>query len=235
MIQIDKKQLITIITGFIIFIALVIIVSIVFIINQNSNQIIIGNYDKYTKSLPQDRRLAINTQLYNILKSSSPDKDININDAVIRKGSYTETYNESEKTYSSTFIIDIPSIKQSYIVIFIWSKDAKTILKGDNLKFGCLTKDQLIYGDFNCSKILKIPIISTDPILQYVPYTDDSSGITYKIDAHMNNGALEYLSIFFNACSTDVIEIFKTEALNWIKSKSINPDNYIIKYSSLCD
>lgn len=234
MIQIEKKRLITIIGVFIIFISLVAIISVVFVVNQKSNQIIIGNYDEYTKSLPKDRRLAINTQLYNLIKSSSPDKDIDINDAVIRKGSYTETFNELENTYSSTFIIDISSIKQSYMVLFNWSKNTNVILKGDNLKFSCLPKDKLIYGEFNCSEILKIPVISTDPILQYVPYTDDSSGIKYKISAHINNGVLEYLSIFFNTCSSYSIEIYKKEALDWIRSKNLNPDDYTIKYSSVC-
>ena len=232
MIRIDKKRLATIV---VMFILMAVIISLVFIFRQNSNQIAIGNYDKYIKSLPKERRLLINTQLYNIIKSSSPDKEIKINDAIIREGSYTETFNESEKTYSSTLIIDIPSIKQSYRAIFNWSKDTNVTLKGDSLKFGCLPKDQLIYDDFNCSKILNIPVINTDPILLYVPYTDDSSGIKYKISAHINNSVIEYLSIFLNTCSSYSKEKYKAEALDWIRSKNINPDNYTIKYSSVCD
>lgn len=235
MIQIDKKRLNTIIAIFIVLVLLGIIVYVVFVNKQNNDQIVIRNYDKYIKTLPQERRSLINTQLYNVIKSSSPDKEIKIDDAVIREESYTETFNELEKTYSSTLIIDIPSIKQSYRAIFNWSIDGSVVLKGDGLKFGCLPKDQLIYGDFNCSKVLNLPVINTDPILQYVPYTDDSSGIKYKISAHMNNGVIEYLSIFFNTCASYSKEKYKTEALNWIRSKNIDPDKYTIKYSSVCD
>jgi hypothetical protein len=78
-------------------------------------------------------------------------------------------------------------------------------------------------------------LTSKYPILQYIPYTDSSNGNNYKIDVQMNNNNLEYLTIFFNTCSSDSIDLYKIEALAWIKSKNINPDDYTIKYTNLCD
>jgi len=71
------------------------------------------------------------------------------------------------------------------------------------------------------------------PILQYIPYTDTVNG-NYKIDAQIGD-SLEYLIISPNTCDSNYIEAFKAEALNWIKSKGINPDDYIIKYNNLCE
>jgi len=77
-------------------------------------------------------------------------------------------------------------------------------------------------------------LASKNPILQYIPYTEDSNGVKYKIDAQITNNDLEYLIISFNTCSAQSIETYKTEALNWIKTKGIDPSIYNIKYSDLC-
>lgn len=77
--------------------------------------------------------------------------------------------------------------------------------------------------------------LSKYPILQYLPYTEPTSGNAYTIDAQITGNNLDYLSIHFNTCSPGSIDIYKTEALNWIRSKNANPDDYVIKYSNLCD
>lgn len=76
-------------------------------------------------------------------------------------------------------------------------------------------------------------LVTKYPILQYIPYIDNLNG-NYKIDAQIGDD-LEYLIIYPNTCDPNYIESYKTEALNWIKSKNINPDDYIIKYKNLCD
>jgi hypothetical protein len=207
----------------------------IFTSQQNGSQIAIGNYDKYVKSLPQDRRAAINKALYGVIKSGLQNKKINVDDAIIREGSYTEVFNSSEKTYSSTFIVDIASIKQSYKVLFTWSKDAKIVLRGDNLKFDCLSKDQLIYGDFKCSEILGLPTSSNDPILQYLPYSTFNYTIALSPVANEKVG-LDIRIFLYSSDTRDgnrdqSIDRYKNEAINWIKSKGLDVNNYLITYT----
>lgn len=217
-----------------IILIVIIIISVIYTVKQNSSQVVIGNYDKFIKSLPQDRKLAINSTLSNIIKSSSSDIKISTSSATIREKSYTEVYNKSEKTYSSTFIVDIPDIKQSYKVLFIWSKDSSVVLKGDDLIFSCLTKEQLIYGNFNCSKILNTPELNSDPILQFLPYSTFNYTITVgpisNAKMGLNINIYLYLSDTRDGNGDKAIDQYKNEAINWIKLKNLNIDNYSINY-----
>jgi hypothetical protein len=234
MISLNKKPIIVAVIIFTLFVILPIIIT-VLTSGQINNQIIIGNYDKYVKSLPQDRRTAINEALYNIVKSSPASKKADVvKDAVIREGSYTESYNKSSNIYSSTFIVDIASIKQSYKVIFSWSKNANTVLNGDVLRFDCLPKDQLKYGDFKCNEILNIPTISSDPILQYLPYSTFNYKITIASTAdkkiRLNIRIYLYSSDISNGNSDQAIDQYKKESTAWIQSKGLNINNYSIDY-----
>lgn len=226
MINLNNKRLVVVTA----IAAIVIIVSIIMVLfaRQTDKQIIIKNYDEYAKLLPQDRRDAINKALYNIVKS-------NANDAAIRKDSYTETYDDSNKIYSSTFIVDIASVKQSYKIIFTWSKDNNFVLKGDNLRFDCLTQDQLIYGDFNCSEVLNIPKISNDPVLDYLPYSNfhytitlnDSTGNKVELDARI----FIYSSDTRGSSKEQAVKKYKAEIASWFTSKGLDINNYIINYT----
>ncbi|MDR2336856.1 MAG: hypothetical protein LBE03_02005 [Candidatus Nomurabacteria bacterium] len=71
------------------------------------------------------------------------------------------------------------------------------------------------------------------PILNYIPYTNESGGLKYTITPEYD----ESLKIFIklNTCSTYSSEIYKAEALGWIKSKGFNPDDFDIEYSLLCN
>lgn len=74
------------------------------------------------------------------------------------------------------------------------------------------------------------------PILKYIPYSNSVNNIfIYKIDTQFDsNNNLEYINILLNTCSTSSINQYKTNALDWIKSKGINPSDYVIKYSTPC-
>ncbi|MDR0979870.1 MAG: PEGA domain-containing protein [Candidatus Nomurabacteria bacterium] len=73
----------------------------------------------------------------------------------------------------------------------------------------------------------------SDPIMKILPYTDMSSGVTFVVEASYNNG-IELL-IRLNTCSDEAAEIYKNKALLWIAGQGFRPENYPIKYMTLCD
>lgn len=78
-------------------------------------------------------------------------------------------------------------------------------------------------------------ILKKYPLIQYLPYSYQSNGLIYKITPEFSTNNLKYIKIFINTCSISSMSQYKTNALDWIKSKSINPSDYIIKYSTPCN
>lgn len=228
--MINKKQIIILVTSFICLIGLL---SAIYIIQNNSNQISINNYDKYLKNLPNDRKTDINRAIYSQIRYLDKLQDYK-NDTNIRSNSYSEKYNKSSFIYQSSFIIDIPSLKISYRIGLSWTKKSNIELSGSNLSFSCVEKSEIIYKDFNCRKSLNLPDITDDKILNYLPYSVSNYSIIIK--SNTPSGISLYIDIFLDLADTEnnktetSIAKYKTAALNWIKSKNLNPNSYIVNY-----
>jgi len=167
---------------------------------------------------PSDSKILINNKQYiNGTYKIKPGKysvNISKNDFTSYSGNITTEKDKTTKLYQAIFQSDgsyswyISHNKDDILLTTIGDKETESIQES---------------------------LVNKYPILKYIPYTEQSNGIKYKIDIQMNNNELTYVSIYFNTCSSSVSEIYKTEALNWIKFKGINPDDYVIKYSSLCN
>lgn len=235
--QLGKKQKYIIIS--ICFVILAIFISLFFIkpVSKYGNGVSVNNYDKYTPNLPTDRRDSINTALYKITKSNLNNKDINIKDAVIRKEFVEYNYNKSTDINSGSFIVDMQSIKQSYLISYEWSSDNNNVnLSGYSAVATCLPVDKLIYGIFNCVDSFSGSVnnIKRDPILNYLPY----STFNYVITANMNSknkvdlvaNIILYSSDTRDGNRDNSISKYETEITNWINSKGLNPNDYFIDY-----
>ena len=81
-----------------------------------------------------------------------------VTDAVIRDGSYRQQITDTEHMiYETTFIIDIPSLKQSYSVIDKYSPlpMEESGLTDYTTLVLCPDADDLIYGEFQCTDRVK--------------------------------------------------------------------------------
>ena len=126
-----NKKLITTIS---IFVSIVLLLSGVFIIytlrNPYGQGVSIRNLSNYTdlNSSNKDSIDIIKNNLYEQISRniypSSYDKVKNISDAIVRNDSFTQEYNKDSKIYSVEFIVDIESVKQSYLVNYQWSDDS---------------------------------------------------------------------------------------------------------------
>jgi hypothetical protein len=117
----------------------------------------INNPGKLVENLPDSRIKLIEGVLSDTVKMNvSSGTDINVSDAVIRDGTYRQTLsNPSKQVYLTAFIVDIPSLKQSYRVEDYYSPLPAEVsgLYDYANPISCLDEKELIYGDFNCTEI----------------------------------------------------------------------------------
>ena len=72
----------------------------------------------------------------------------------------------------------------------------------------------------------------SDPLIALLPYSEDSHGLIYIIEASYNDGIK--LLIRLNTCSITSAAIYKEQALEWVRTQGFNPDDYQIEYITLC-
>lgn len=122
-------------------------------LNGSDNTVItISNVYDYVTNLPASEVEAIDEQLtYTAIDNGVQGV---IDDAVVRDGSYQQSIIDYDKMiYRTTFIVDLPSQKQSYVVDDRYSPlpPEQTGLVDYTTLVLCPDKSQLIYGEFNCT------------------------------------------------------------------------------------
>jgi hypothetical protein len=235
--ELSPKQKIIIISLGFIFISILLLLFLFKPDKKYGDEININNYDKYISNLPADRRSAINSNLYKIIKNNSKTGDPTAKDATIRDKSVKYNYDKSTDINYGSFIVDIKNIKQSYLISYEWSTDENNInLSGYTVMAECLESSKLIYGDFDCKDDFTNSNIKNDrnPILDYLPY----STFNYTITANINNDNKIDLNVDIILYSSDTrdgnrdisINKYMAEVVDWIKSKNLDPANYNINY-----
>ena len=204
--------------------------------NQFGKFITIQNYSAKINNMPGSVRDATESYLYNVVVMNV-DESVNaskISDAKIREDSNTQDY--SRNVYTGSYIVDIESIKQSYGVTYTYSQD-ESELGGNPIVVSCLPKEDLIYGEFKCTDIVSKQEAPNQDIMRYLPYENFS----YKITPDATQGDTLVLVVKFdipqsdlkgNAASrAEVIAMYKKEVTDWILSKGVDPDKYILQYN----
>jgi uncharacterized protein YxeA len=239
----SRKKILIFAGIFVVCIAVIIALAIIFQgkpQNQFGNLIRIHNYDQKVKNVSSDMRDATESYLYNIVKEnkeSSFDAST-VDDARIRDNSESQDFSKSENVYSGEFIVDMESIRQSYRVQYSYSSDENNIHVGGNpVVISCLDEDQLKYGAFDCKDFVSGQAASYDSILQHLPFQNFS----YRITPDSTQGDVLVLKVQLTIPDSDlkgdtasrlaVIDTYKQEVLDWIRSKGANPDDYTITYN----
>lgn len=205
--------------------------------NKNNKEIQINNYDALIPDLPADRKKALDITLYNVVKNNLKTENFNINDATIRDGSVISEFDKSANIHTGSFIVDLPSIEQSYKATYIWSADKNNInAVGYTATIACLPTDKLVYGNFDCVDDFSHSKIKAerDPILNSLPYSTFNYSITADNDSGkigLNIDIFLYLADTRDGGRDASIKQYESDALDWIKSKKLNPDDYTIKYT----
>ncbi len=200
------------------------------------NGVAIQNFDKLVKNLPKERKDAVFAALYEVVKLNNSGEVPDITDAIIREGSEVQTP-AGPRQYSGSFIVDIASLRQSYLVQYAYSPDANDhFMTGYPLVVSCLPADKLIYGEFDCKNPGFIDSTPIDPIVYILPY----STLSYEVraltsPADPNGKTTLKITLFlsdadYRTGKDAAIESYKQQALSWIRSQGFNPDNYLLQY-----
>ena len=117
-------------------------------------QLVIKNWSDNVKNVPDDERDLLEAILYSTLaKNLPPGQNIpNEDDVKIRPGSYSQTYDPDTQIYSTEFLVDIPSVQQTYRVASLYSDlpRLESGLKDYTALVLCPTESELIWAKFDC-------------------------------------------------------------------------------------
>jgi|GEM_PF-1014319 hypothetical protein len=145
-------------------------------------------------------------------------------------GKHTITVTKSDyASYTGTINVDKGQTKSYAVVLTGLTDAAKQAEAADLTDEIAQTWSGHDFNSYNNNLSKKYPIMK---VLPYVKQSDDSS-LIYKIYAESSSDNF-YISIYLNTCSSYSYNLYKDDAISWIKSKGFDPSSYIIKYSSLC-
>lgn len=107
------------------------------------------------KNVSSSELATLNDQINITVSSNAPNESSVTGE--IREGSYKQEYNEATSVYTTTFMLDIPKLKQSYYVTDLYSPlpQSQSKLYDYTQLVQCPTKDQLKYGEFRCTDRIK--------------------------------------------------------------------------------
>lgn len=106
----------------------------------------IANFD-------DNRRSIIEDALYYTVARNNPGTSVATFGATIRDNSLVNTYIDDLDTPYLNFLVDIPSLQQSYRVIYYHSTFSTAVITSDSIAevaVLCPKDNELIYGDFDC-------------------------------------------------------------------------------------
>ncbi len=165
--------------------------------------------------------------IWEVVKNYVPGAESNdINDAVIREGTYEEIENE-DGTIGADFIVDIDSLKQTYVVSTAWSKDKSVVYE---VTVSCPPQSEMKYSETICYSAYN-NTYSLDLYLPYAIYPDgfDAEDAEPTAPNYMITGSEEdkTLDIMVSQCDADK---YKNEAMDYLKTTPIKLDEYEIIY-----
>lgn len=148
-----------IIIGIFCFSQIVLVIILIFIVNsvnKNSFEISnteISNLTQEIGQLPADSIEAIQIGLFDAVELNQGTlQSIEKSDATIRENSLIEKYYEKQNIHYVNFIVDIPSIEQSYQIFHEWTDNKRNpyLLVNRSTIAMCVLEEHVIYENFDC-------------------------------------------------------------------------------------
>ena len=239
---------------FSIFTGLIILIVIVAVLinhwnDSHDNQITITNLNDYVNNIPSDTRAEIYNAVFRAAQSNSAGKTsetLSIADAQIREGSAINSFNPSTSLYSGNFIVDIPSLKQSYRIYYEWipkNVNSNLILGDYTTSVDCLHPDEYIYDFYPCiapnQNVGDAYLHYLDNILPYNSYVnndENSNAAIYIRGVEYSTGGTPFLRVNVNSCGNQkIMDNATTTVKKYIADHQLNPEDYTYKLNDLCD
>jgi hypothetical protein len=242
----DSRKKLLIVIG-IIFGALAIITVVIALVNQlltkneYGDAIKIQNLDQKVKNVSDEFKDGVEATLYNVVKKNvEPSVNLSkLDDAFIRDGSDSQDYEEGDTIYSGKFIVDMESIKQSYLIQYTYIQKGGSI-EGltDRVVITCVEEKDLKFGAFKCEDPVTQQAGKNDSIIQHLPYSNFSFNIAADATKGDDNLIIKVaLRIPESDLKGDlaskqaVVAMYKNEVTKWLTSKNITPSDYTFEYN----
>lgn len=236
----DKRKKIILIISGLSFFLLPIIIWLSILIKNNLNpkeSVHINGLSNYTKDQKTNFFALdyIKNELFHTIKYNTPEnfRPDNLKDINIRKNSFKQIEDKTNDRNIVDFIVDIPSIKQSYQIHYAWDNKNKGISTTETT-VKCLPNNQLIYPKFKCWDKSRKLSGSADPISTLLPHFDNNFKIIAKNLDDQKPKLTIYIFIFrYNTKSSDYPKAtnnIKNKIKTWFSNQSLNIDDYDIEY-----
>lgn len=235
--QPHTKKIILLSSG-VAFVVIIIILALVNIFSNNKQEDIIdiANFKDHVTNLPSTERDNIEQALYDVVKLNNGGiNEASINDATIREGSYEQSFDND--IYSTVFIIDLPTLRQSYQITNFYSSSVQ--LTSYTMLATCLDENQLIYGDFECvDKILLEQGGKGGGLMRFLPFIVPH----YTVEmGYYEKGRLTPLDIEIRIWKVEIeesdkeadvlVDYYKQEINDWIVDSGFDVANYKFNYT----
>lgn len=188
-------------------------------------QVNIANINLYLKNHANNKTSldSIKHDLYNTIALNTNQDPSKLKDILIRNNSFEQKKNGT--VYTTSFIVDIASLKQSYRVSYQWDEKGNT----NNLDewgsvVSCVKADEVIYPDFHCKDYSTETAGTTDNTAALLPHFVANK---YNISAVIVNGEISEIKIDIFSCTSSA-DTYESEAKEWLKSQNINMEKYKI-------
>lgn len=230
----EKKKKTIIVSSIAVFVLVPITITVLNIISSIDRKYVkISNYSDYVKNIPNTEKSKLEENLnitvnLNIDKEKIPDGT----NAVIRKNTYKQDL--SEGVHTTSFIVDIENIKQSFKLTNRYSSDG--LVSDYTHTVDCLDREYVIYTEFKCkdlnSEENNLP--SSDPAIKLFPI--ENLDYSAYINGTFENKTSIEVKIFasesdFRIGINNKIDNTRSEIKNLLKNNNLNPENYSILIS----
>ena len=171
--------------------------------------------------LPEEAKNLVSDSIWLLMRAYVSDLNKNdINDIVIREGTYEESENE-DGSFNVNFIVDIDSFKQTYTVSTGWTKNRDMIF---DVAIDCPPKELMKYPDTVCYGTYN----DTYSLDLYLPYMVNSDYEDAAPNIYIDGSEVDKtIDVMVSVCDA---EKFKKEAMDYLESTPIKLSEYTITY-----
>ncbi len=217
--RIQKAGLIVLVQ--IVFIIIVVNVATLFL--QDKNHIIVSDNDDQLKNVPAEEIKLYKKALWEIISKNVDDVDESIvKDAIVREGSYIEEIDEENGTVNASFIIDIDSIQQTYVVNIAWIN--KPTLETIIPIIDCPTVEENKYPGSYCKGTYR----DTNDLSVYLPHIIPAKHDENVWDVQITGDKeSKKIDVYIENCKPEEL---KRKAQEYLNSIPADLSNYTIEY-----
>lgn len=238
--QDSKKWLLVAAIVLLVLVAVVVIPKIRFGL-ADSSRLKIDNWSEALSQMPDDSRIRVEEVLHNQVDLNFADENVPSSGAKIRMGSQ-KSVEVGSGLMVGDFIVDIPSIQQSYRIRYFYGDDVGAVYKdfnnGQEFEMSasvvayCVTNpEDIIYPDFVCTDGNVMADTDTAVSAFYVSFLAAKAEILVddrEVTLSMSYGdGVPRLDVIVDNCGdTEIAKKAKAAAKAWVESVGFNPDTF---------